>query len=578
MKRSPGKPTIPPFEDLDEKKLRSLGQKLDKLADPNGYKHQNLLWKHPGDAGALLWHLARHGLVLNEVRSVGLFRVLSENARCASAADIIAVLRRVPPDMGVLDGGEVREWSTFTPGVVTEVDKLITAAYLQDRAALMAARDELPENVRLAIDFVRRRAGETIDPAASATILRHLVAHHCAYGLALNTDVPRIVDGKPVEFRLATTAQVEELAGLFGPPSAWAEEALSWVLARVKQFRERANQTAENARAGLRLASLSDVVYLFGDGWWDAHAVLHTLDARNDTPAALFAAALRLAAEGTAPFRIAVPQIAKEKSPRSTGGHEDEDEDADASDEYDEYSEYDDYDDDAGDAGADADEDEGDDEIEDVGGDNDRVRMLALILTIVGVERAHAAGEAIPPEVDARFDLDRVFASDAELVTRLRGALTALGPMRAHAVIRATAAKEIWRSKAAVVADVHYDPALVDEVLARLGADRYGVDPDLLGFCTPAIVPHVVRAQAQASSPEHVARWGEAILYILARASAAGQTWDPALDEHLELDRIRFSYGGSKVDPVLAMLERLPLDRWSRVFEHNLGRCAEEPW
>lgn len=571
MKRSPAKPTIPPFEELNDRKLRALGKKLDKLADPNGYKHTNLLWKHMNDAGALLWHLARHGLVLEEVRSAGLFRNLGDYARHASAADIVAVLRRVPADMGELDRGQARAWVSFTPGVLPSIDPLITAAYLQDRAALLAAREELGDNVRLAIDFVRRRAGETIEPEASATILRHLVAQHCEHGLHTNSDLPWIKDGEAVAFALSSTAKVEELAALFGAPSAWAEEVLAWVLPRVKLFRERANQMAEQALAGLRLASLSDLVYLFGDGWWDARVVLQTLDARKDAPAALFAAALRLAAEGTGPCRIMVPQIAAEKPARGGGGGDDEDDDDDdgGGDAYDEYSEYDD---------GEADEDDGDEDVEEAGGDHERIRALALVLTIVGVERAVAAGEAIPPEVDARFDLDRVFESDPELVVRLRGALSALGPLRAHAVIRATLAKEFYAGKAAAVADVQFDAAVVEEVLARVGAGSYGVDADLLGFCTPAIVPQVVRAQARASSPEHAARWGEAILYILARASAAGQTWDAALDEHLQLDRIRFSYGGSKIDPVLAMLDRLPLERWTRVITANLERCAEEPW
>lgn len=569
---APSTSTIPPFADLTEKKLRSLGQKLDKLVDANGFKHNNLLWKHANDAGALLWHLARHGLVLQEVKSAGLLRILGENTDHATAADVVAVLRRLPPDMGVLDKGEARGWIMLTPGMLTSVDELVTAAYVQDRAVLLAARDELPDSVRLAIDFVRRRAGEAIEPAASEAILRHLVAYHCEHGLALNIDVPRIEGGQPVSCRLENQAAVEALAGLFGPPSAWAELTLAWVLSRVKKFRERATSVAGAALAGLRLASLSDVVYLFGDGWWEGHSLLRTLDARADAPEALFAAARRLLADGTAPFRIAVEQVAEARPAASGGESDDDEEDDEPADDGGGYDEYDEY------GGGESDDAPAEDEIEDAPGDNERVRHLALVLTIVGVERAHAAGQAIPTEVDAHFDLDRVFESDPELVVRLRGALAALGPARAHAVIRAALAKEYWYGRAAAVVDVHFDPALVEEAFARFAGGNYGVDAGLLGFCGPAIVPLAAQAQARTRDEKHRAAWGEASLYVLARASAAGQGWDPALDEHIQLDQIRFSYGGSKVDPVLAMLDRLPLPRWVRVVETNRERCEDEPW
>jgi hypothetical protein len=567
------KPTVPPFADLTDKKLRSLGAKLDKLVDANGFKHNNLLWKHANDAGALLWHLARHGLVLQEVRSAGMFRLLGENAGKATSADIVAVLRRIGPDMGVLDKGEARDWTMLTPGVLTSVDELITAAYVDDRTTLMNAREELPDNLKLAIDFVRRRAGETIEPAASEAILRHLIAAHCGSSLALNIDVPRIVDGTPVVTRLADQAAVEALAGLFGPPSAWAELSLQWVLQRVKPFRERASSIATAARQGLRLASLSDLLFLFGDGWWESHVLLDTLDARADSPAELFAAAERLAAEGTEPFRITTPQL-KEAKPEPVASddegeeEEDEDEGGGGGGEYDEYDEYAGEGDEAG-----AEEEQ---EIEAAPGDNERVRVLAMILTIVGLERAK--GEGIPANVVERFDLRRVFDSEPQLVARLRGVLAAMSREQAHAVIRAALADKFWYGRAAAVADVHFDAGLVEQMFARIGEGEYGVDAGLLGFCSPAIVPLIVQAQARSRNPKIAGTWGEAILYVLARASAAGQDWDPELDREIQLDQIRFSYGGSKVDPVLAMLDKLPLGRWIRVVEANVERCSEEPW
>ncbi|PCC75236.1 hypothetical protein SAMN02745121_04041 [Nannocystis exedens] len=566
MKKTPPKSTIPAYGELTEKKLRSLGQKLDKLGDPNGFKHNNLLWKSADQAAPLLWHLVRHGLALQTVQSAGILRILGENTRDASASDIIAVLRRLPPDMGVLDKGQARTWATFTPGVLTAVNDLITAAYVVDPAAVLAVRDELPENLQLAIDFVRRRAGETISADASVKILRHLVAHHLEHGLAGHWDCPWIENGELVPWRLQSTAHVEELAARFG--SSWAEEALAWILPRVKLFRERSGDISRNGLAGLRLAALSDVIYLFGNGWWYPESLFTVLDARADPPAALFAAALKLAEEGTAPFKIAVPQVKPEQPARSS---DDDEDDEDGDDEYGDDDEFDAY----GDVDDGSDEDP-DDAIEEADGSEERVRLLATILTVVGVERAHAAGQAIPSEVDGRIDLDRVSENEAQLVTRLRGVMQILGPARTHAILRKTLAKEFWYGKAIAFLDVHFDPARVEEGLARVAAGNY-VDAGLLGYCSPAIVPYAARAQARATAPDVKAGLGEGILYILARASAAGQTWDPALDEHVQLDQIRFSYGGSKVDPVLAFLDELPLERWVKIVTANRERCAGEP-
>ncbi|MBZ5710402.1 hypothetical protein [Nannocystis pusilla] len=571
--KAPPKSTIPPFEALTEKKLKALGQKLDKLLDANGFKHNNLLWKSTNDASGLLWHLARHGLVLQEVRSAGVLRILGEHTHDVSAADIIAVLRRLPPDMGVLDKGEAREWATLTPGMLTSVDELVTAAYVADPAAVLAVRDELSENLQLAIDFVRRRAGETIPPASSVTLLRHLVTHHLKHGLDGNGDVPWIEGGKRVEFRLRSTTEVEQLASRFG--ASWAEEALAWILPRVQEFRSRSGEISRNGLAGLKLAALSDVIYLFGDGHWDTWSLLHVLDARSDPPAALFAAAQQLAAEGTAPFKIAVAQHREVEEPRASSSDDDDaddgDEDEYASDDSDEYDEY------GGDDGdGDGEPEEG--AIEEASGEDERVRMLALMLTVVGIERAHAAGQAIPPELDARFDLDRVYDSEAETIARLRGVLTILGPARTHAILRAQLAKEFWFGKVSAFLDVHFERGLVEEAFARLAAGKYATDAGLLGYCSPALVPYAVEAQAQAQAPDMKAMFGEAILYMLSRASAEGQTWDVALDEHIQLDQIRFSHGGSKVDPVLAMLAKLPLERWVKVVTSNRERCAAEPW
>jgi hypothetical protein len=111
-------PAFPLYGDLSEKKMRALGEKLDKLQDPNGFKHYDLLGKHTdGPNPPLLWHLVRCGLVARDVQSAGLYSRLGEYIPAdVTAADVITVLRHVPEDMGVLDRGKARDYFMLTPG------------------------------------------------------------------------------------------------------------------------------------------------------------------------------------------------------------------------------------------------------------------------------------------------------------------------------------------------------------------------------------------------------------------------------------------------------------------------------
>lgn len=564
MKRS----AIPPFEGLGDKQLRGVGSRLDRLADPNGYKHADLLRKHASDAAGLAWHLARHGLAGVTWTSAGLLHVLAEGCERADAGDAIAVLRRLPDDTGALDRGRAREWTMLTPGMLLDVDRLVLRAYVADRAALLAIRDEVGPNLRLAIDCVRRRAGEAIAEDEAREILGHLARQHAAYGLALNIDVPRVVDGALVETRLRDAAAVRALAGLFGDGAAWAEAQRAWLLARVRGFRGEVDGMTERVIDALRTASLAEVVYLFGDGYWSAGTLLRALDAREDAAEALFAAAEGLAREGLAPFKVAAEQVPEERAAR--GGY-DEDEGAEEDAGGDEYGG--DYEDEYDGGGEDEDEDDAVEAVE-PGPDDDRVRGLAEALTLVGIERT--AGE-VPTEVDGRFELARVFDSEPGYVGRLRGVLARLGPARAHAVVRRVLAQQFYFGRAAAIVDVCFEAGLVDEVFARIEAGDYGIDAGLLGLCGLAVVP-AAAARMATSEAKHAAGYGEAILYVLARAAAAGQTWDPSWDEHVHLEHVRFAYGGSKVEPILAMLAGLAAERHARVLQVNLERCGEEPW
>lgn len=560
-------PAVPAFNGLTEKKLRSLGQKLDKLADPNGFKHASLLRKSADDSAGLVWHLARHGLVGVAMQSAGLLNVLAERVDEASGADAIAALRRLPDDLGALDRGKAREWTMLTPGMLADVDKLVVHAYVHARDALLVARAEVGENLRTAIDFVRRRAGEPIADDVAAVIFKHLAEQHCEYGLALNIDVPRIVGGQVEAFHLADTAAVRSLALLFGTEPAWGEAVLGWLLPRVREFRMAVDTLCERALDGLRIASLTELVYLFGDGYWSGENLLRVLGARGDSPAELFAVAGRLVREGLGPLRVAVDQLPEKRTPRGGGGDDDEVDDDEEGDDGGDDDYADDYD------GGDEESDEEDDvEAEEPGPDDDRVRGLAEGLTIVGVERL---GDAeVPAELDGNFELRRVYESEARYVARLRGAIARLGPTRAHAVVRRVLARPFVYGRAVVLADVHLDPAVVREIFNTVDAGEYGVDAGLLGMCGPAIVPLAAEQAANTTSVKSAAGYREAILYVLARAAA----WDPSWDVHVHLDQIPFSYGGSKVEPVLAMLQGLPLARHEAILRRNMERCADEPW
>jgi hypothetical protein len=577
--KTPKAPAFPLFGDLTEKKMLALGEKLDKLLDENGFKHFDLLGKNTtGPNQLLLWHLVRCGLVAKAPQSAGLYRRLGEYIpNDVSAADVILVLRHVPADMGVLDRGKARQHTMLTPGMLTAIDELLVHAYVADPAAIRAVQPELPENLQIAIDFVRRRAGETIEPARARRILEHLVAHHSASSLGLNIDVPRIVDGKPVESRLADDARVLELAGLFGSADEWAELQLAWVRARVALFRLEGDNMAQRTLPALRGASLRDLIYLFGTGYWNAPALVHVLDRREDSTDALLGAAGELLRDGLAPFRIDAAQIKPEDERSSDGGGNDEDggdDDYGDSDSDDDYSGDDDYSDDGDGSSGESEEQEAEPE---AGPDNDRVKALAEALTVVAIDRLAAKGLPIPASCDAAFDFDRVFESTAPFVLRIRAALGHLGPARAHVVIRRVLAKQFYFGKAAAIADICFDPGVVDEVLDRLDASEYGVDADLLGFCGPQLIPAIVAHAAKANQKAQEG-YREAINYILARAFATGQSWDPALDEHIELRAIRFSYGGSKVSSVLALLDGLPLARYEQVMRRNMARTADEPW
>jgi hypothetical protein len=86
----------------------------------------------------LLWHLVRCGLVARRCAVGGALSAGSGSTSRTdvTAADVIAVLRHVPEDMGVLDRGKARDYFMLTPGILSSIDELLVHAYVADAAAL----------------------------------------------------------------------------------------------------------------------------------------------------------------------------------------------------------------------------------------------------------------------------------------------------------------------------------------------------------------------------------------------------------------------------------------------------------
>jgi hypothetical protein len=556
---------IKPFENLTAKKLQSLGKKLDKTIDAAGYKHQDILRDAADDSEGLLWHLVREDLVLNQLKSMGLVDALTSSIEyeCEGVCfdDILKVLKRLPDNMAELDK-ECSDW-TYTPGVPSGVDALVTQAHILDPEGLKAARADLSPNLQVAIEFVRGRFGETISSESSETILRHLAETHCEEGLDCNWDL-KVSASESVA--LADTDAVRKLALRFGDLSTWATTQKDWLRTHVQTFSEYGG-IPSRAIDGMRLLSLADLVYLFAKADTDYREALPILDAREDSPSALIEAAQLLTEKGKAAFKIDAEQapVKRDEYEEDYGDDDYGDEEDYGDDDYGDEDDYgdDDYDDD------DYDEDE---EVE------SSDLKLSELLAVVAVNRAHRAGEEAPASVDALLNLEGVYASEREFIPRLREALASMGPERCHEIVRRAASNEYYYGRALSIADVFFDDALMAEVLDRCDAGNYGIDSEFLVNGKLQLVPLIAARAEQSSKPENALKYREGNLLLLSTASARGEKWDEAWDKEIRLDAVNFSYGGSRVEPVLAMLRALPVERTEAILRENLRHCAKEPW
>jgi hypothetical protein len=173
--------------------------------------------------------------------------------------------------------------------------------------------------LQVAIDCVRRRAGEVIDPEHAREIHEHLARatlrrragaqRRCAADR-------RRRGGRRLASR--TTAKVRELADLFGTRAAWAALQLGVAPQPRGGVSLRSPTTSRSATSdGLATASLRDLIYLFGDGYWKHSSLLTVLDRRSRRRrSVLLATAAELLASGLAPFRIDAAQVKPTPAPR----------------------------------------------------------------------------------------------------------------------------------------------------------------------------------------------------------------------------------------------------------------------
>jgi len=291
-KKEPQGAPFPSFPGIEDKALRALAQKLDKTFDPNGYKHNNAILKVNGnDWGtrhALLWHLAAHRLVKAEA-NIGILYMLAEQPTIAEPAVVADLFSRLPANFKPL----YRNYnlSELLDRYPLLLDNLLFQNYLRAPELFTAREAEMAPNIRRALAFVRRRAGEEIPAEVSDAILEDL-AHHqgSSYGLALNNDVPMVRDGQVAPHRLKDLAAVRELALLFGTRERW-NAALLAVAKTSDWSASRAVEDALLAASPAEMAELLGSRFSFSTNEELTNILDIVTNKRNDPPRALLEAA-----------------------------------------------------------------------------------------------------------------------------------------------------------------------------------------------------------------------------------------------------------------------------------------------
>lgn len=284
---------LPPFDGMTEKAIRDLAKKLDKVFDPNGFKHSDLLEKAGvawGRRHALFWYLTEHQLVASEKNS-GMLRQLVESLGEAPKGVVVPLLGRLTATIRDLYRS-YEQGTLILPRWVRDFDALAVHALRAEREALEAAMDTLPADIRLGVAFVRGRSGLPIAEDDRKAIFKQLVQVALTQDAAVYFDI-NVVKGDQVEraFELNGPALLPRLAALFiAGEEAWAK-ALEAGLARGTWT------TVAQVAAGLRRVPLDKLVALVGKRDYldrDPGALFAVLDARGDSIEDVLQSALAL--------------------------------------------------------------------------------------------------------------------------------------------------------------------------------------------------------------------------------------------------------------------------------------------
>ena len=448
---------VPAFAGLDAKALSALAGKLEKLFDPNGFKHDDLLekskveWK---DRGRMYFHLVEHDL-LDPGKNAGVLSRMAENVHEGSTpAGLVKAIAKFPVALKPLyrDYGPVTllpEWTVDMQRLAVEALAVApdAVAALEKSAADPAdSAKKLPPTVRRGLAFVRGLSGQPLTESERADVLDGLArAELSGYGLR-HLRVWRVKDGEVFEGdELRTSDDLAKLAETFGDAEAWSA-------ALEKHLPKSDWQTLEQAKLGLLRVPLDALMPTmlgeYRDVFSEIGVFFEILDRRADPDDALERVALRVFGEDD---------------------------------------------------------------------DTSHARSYEL-LRIYLLARKAARGERLPDALLDSLELDAFssFYSDsrgAPFRERARVFLRGLEPERACALARRVGKETYTVSRTLPILEVHFDDTLFSEVLTR-DVNGY-LDP--LGFAAIGVraIPRLI-ASWQSADPKLKSARGAAIVRVLA--------------------------------------------------------------
>jgi predicted DNA-binding WGR domain protein len=284
-----GAPAVPPCGALDEKALRRLGQKLAKNPSIDQYKMAKIVHDAHGgqwmDVKPVLWHLITYGLLPAESMP-GVLVELDEGPDGASPEVIFDLFVRMGAHLDTLS----KNYSCYAPGVPAFVDRLLVNAWYRDNALFESRKPELDPRLQLALESVRRRFEREIDPVDAAKMLDHIASQLANGHMTGNNSFWMSRGGESVEHRLNGEEGLLVAADLFGTREAFTTRVVAHALEAESPAVSSMYETLRGA------AAIDDVAEILARcfSWGDCprcEGELALLEARDDSPEALFAAA-----------------------------------------------------------------------------------------------------------------------------------------------------------------------------------------------------------------------------------------------------------------------------------------------